>query len=182
MSQVLILVGSERSGGFNQQLGQLAARLLSSTARVVSFDDLPLLPHLREDHDESGVDLVVDAFREVVRSSDAVLFVTPEYNGGPSSLMKNALDHASRPRGAAPIAGKPTAVIGATPSPGGTQGARDALLRGFAVAGAQPVQTTYGIASAYRYLDQDGYGDEVVREVGEVVADVMAQVESGVSR
>src|SRR5690625_4391841 len=105
MPSVLVLVGSDRDGGFNQVLARVATRLISEPAEIRTFDSLSHLPHLREDLDEPGSDPVVDKFRQAVRECDAVLFVTPEYNGGPPSLMKNALDHASRPRDEVPIAG-----------------------------------------------------------------------------
>src|SRR5699024_6932202 len=118
--------------------------------------------------------------RQAVRDSDAVLFVTPEYNGGPPSLMKNALDHASRPRDEIPIAGRPAAVIGATPSPGETRGARESLLRGFAVAGAEPVEATYGIGSAFKHFAPEGYDAEVTAGVADVVSALLSRLASRV--
>lgn len=115
MTRVLLLVGSTRDGGFNQRLAETATSMLREHVTVDTFTDLASLPHLREDLDEPGRDEVVDAFRLAVRTADALLLVTPEYNGGPPSLIKNALDNASRPHEDIPIAGKPTAVIGATP-------------------------------------------------------------------
>jgi chromate reductase len=41
-----------------------------------------------------------------------VLFVTPEYNRSIPGVLKNAIDHASRPYGQSAWAGKPAAVIG----------------------------------------------------------------------
>lgn len=118
MNTLLILAGSQRPDGFNHALARAAEALLAPGWRAVTFDALALLPHLREDLDEPGQDTTLDRFRDEVRRSDAILFVTPEYNGRPPSLIKNALDHASRPRRDAPIAGKPAAVIGATPTAG----------------------------------------------------------------
>lgn len=175
MTTVLVLVGSDREGGFNQTLATVAIRLLSESADVRTFDSLSRLPHLREDQDEPGLDPVIDEFRQAVRDSDAVLFVSPEYNGGPPSLIKNALDHASRPRGDAPIAGKPAAVIGATPSPGATKGAREVMLRGFGVAGADPVSETYGIGSAHQHSPADGYDAEVAAGVAGVIEALLAR-------
>lgn len=176
MSSVLVVIGSQREGGFNQVLAEVAVGLLSTSVDVWTFDALARLPHLREDLDEPGQDDTVDAFRQAVRESDAVLFVTPEYNSGPPSLVKNALDHASRPREEPPITGKPAAVIGATPSPGETRGAREAMLRGLAVAGAEPVETTYGIGAAFKHLGPGGYDDEVKAGVKSVVDALLSRI------
>lgn len=162
MNTLLILVGSQRPDGFNHALARAAEALLAPGWRAETFDALALLPHLREDLDEPGQDATLDRFRDAVRRSDAILFVTPEYNGGPPSLIKNALDHASRPRRDAPIAGMPAAVIGATPTPGATAAAREALIRGLAIAHAAPVEATFGVAEAHLHLDAEGY-DAAVR-------------------
>ena len=47
-----------------------------------------------------------------MRSADGVLFVTPEYNRSIPGVLKNAIDHASRPYGDSAWAGKPAAVFG----------------------------------------------------------------------
>lgn len=161
MTDVLILVGSLRDG-FNAALATAATTLLTEQGHSVRrYPDLASLPHYYQDLDESGVDANIDAFRAAVKASDAVLFVTPEYNGGPSSLIKNALDVSSRPRLEGVIHEKPTAVIGASPSPGGTASARAAMLEGLNRAGADVVETTFGVAKAHEHLDDDGYDQEV---------------------
>lgn len=139
MTQLLILVGSDRDG-FNAKLARVAEGLIPSEVSSETLWQLSALPHYREELDGSGVDAGVDAFREKVRASDGLLIVTPEYNGGPSSIIKNALDLASRPREEAPIAGKPVAVVGATPSPGATEGARAALIEGVRRAGGTALE------------------------------------------
>lgn len=168
MTHILILVGSERLG-FNDALATAAARLLREHATVERYGALAQLPHFHEELDASGLHATVDDFRDAVRKSDALLLITPEYNGGPSSLIKNALDVASRPRTDAAIQGKPVAVIGATPSPGMTAGAREALLRGLQVAGAEPLEASFGIGQAYRHLGEQGYDQEVLVQLQHVV-------------
>ena len=60
------------------------------------------------------------ALREAVRSSDAILFMTPEYNRSVPGVLKNAIDILSRPFGKSVLIGKPTAIVSA--SPGGVGG------------------------------------------------------------
>lgn len=161
MTKILVLVGSQRDG-FNAALARTAISALQEQVEITTFDRLPELPHYHEGIDEAGVSPVVDEFRQAVADADAVLMVTPEYNGGPSSLIKNALDIASRPYGSAAINGKSVAVIGATPSPGATQGARTGLITGLGRAQAVAVEPSIGVANAHEALGENGYGPEVL--------------------
>jgi len=53
--------------------------------------------------------------RETIAASDALLVVTPEYNGSLPGQLKNMLDWASRPRAGAVLREKTVAVIGPAP-------------------------------------------------------------------
>ena len=59
--------------------------------------------------------------------SDAVLFVTPEYNRSIPGVLKNAIDHASRPYGQSVWAGKPAGIIGVSVGAMGTAMAQQHL-------------------------------------------------------
>ena len=178
MTHFLLLVGSERDG-FNHALAEAASTFLSEHGHTTSrYAYLARLPHYREELDASGVDDTVDDFRRAVYDSDAVLFVTPEYNGGPSSLIKNALDTASRPRESASIAGKPAAVVGATPSPGKTTGSRAALQEGLRRAGAEVLETSFGVGEAHQHLGEEGYAEEVLNGLHELLVELVGAVES----
>jgi chromate reductase len=75
------------------------------------FADIGALPLYSQEQDEAPPSSVA-ALRDLVRSCDAVLFVTPEYNRSIPGVLKNAIDHGSRPYGQSVWAGKPSAVIG----------------------------------------------------------------------
>ena len=49
-----------------------------------------------------------------IQAAHGVLFVTAEYNRSIPGVLKNAVDHASRPYGQSAWAGKPAGVIGAS--------------------------------------------------------------------
>ena len=159
---VLVLVGSLRAGSTNQLLADAAIAHLPSGVEGTVFARLAELPHYSEDldHDDHLPEVARD-LREAVADSDAVLLVTPEYNGSMSSAVKNAVDWASRPRGAAAIVGKPAAVIAATGSPRSGQWAREDGVKVLKVAGADVIEDTVGIGSAFqafvdgRLSDQD---------------------------
>ena len=59
--------------------------------------------------------------------SDAVLFVTPEYNRSIPGALKNAIDWASRPYGSNAFTRKASAIIGTSPGKIGTAVAQQHL-------------------------------------------------------
>ena len=146
---VLVLVGSLRAGSTNAQLADAAIAHLPAGVDGTVFARLAELPHYSEDldHDDSLPEVARD-LREAVADADAVLLVSPEYNGSLPGVLKNAVDWVSRPRGAAAIAGKPAAVIGASGSPRGAQWAREDGIKVLKVAGAAPLEDTVGVGSA----------------------------------
>ena len=74
--------------------------------------------------------------RAEVQSADALLLVTPEYNGTMSGALKNAIDWISRPFGVGVISGKPVAVIGASHGQYGGVWAHDDTRKTARIAGA----------------------------------------------
>lgn len=67
------------------------------------------------------------SFRDRVRKTDAVLFVTPEYNRSVPGVLKNAIDVGSRPPGESVFNGKPGGVISNSPGAIGGFGANHHL-------------------------------------------------------
>lgn len=121
MSQVYsvaVIVGSLRKASYNRKVAKALASLApaSLALKIVEIGDLPLY---NEDL-EAQVPEAWTAFRQAVKASDAVLFVTPEYNRTMTGALKNALDVGSRPYGDSAWNGKPSAVVSA--SPGGLGG------------------------------------------------------------
>ena len=56
-----------------------------------------------------------------------VIFVTPEYNRSIPGVLKNAIDHASRPYGQSAWAGKPAGIVGVSVGAVGTACAQQHL-------------------------------------------------------
>lgn len=117
--QVAVIVGSLRRESLNRKMAMALAAMAPETLRLnlVEIGDLPLY---NEDIDGETPPPSYYAFRQLIRASDAALFVTPEYNRSMSGAMKNALDVGSRPYGASAWSGKPAAVM--TVSPGAIGG------------------------------------------------------------
>ena len=109
---VAVFTGSLRKDSINRRLAKAVGGLAPDgfAFEPVRIDDLPLYD---QDFD---ADYPAEARRlkREVEASDALLFVTPEYNRGVPGVLKNALDVASRPWGTNSFAGKPGAVIGAS--------------------------------------------------------------------
>jgi chromate reductase len=120
---VVVIVGSLRKESFSLKIANALAKLAPATLKLdvitphgISFfnQDLEAAP---------PADWL--AFREKLQKSDAVLFVTPEYNRSISGVLKNAIDVGSRPYGKSSFLGKPTGIISNSPGPlGGVSAAK----------------------------------------------------------
>ncbi len=131
MTSIAVIVGSTREGSFNRALGELAAASLEAQgANVTRVDlaafDLPLYSAALEAN-AFPPDAV--KLKELFAAQDGLLFVSPEYNGSLSPLLKNAIDWASRPTGGEGLValtayrGKAAAIMSASISPfGGLRG------------------------------------------------------------
>lgn len=144
---VAVLVGSLRSGSINKQL---AAAVVQNAPAGIEFsvvDNIARVPFYNEDIDhapgsDGGVlDAEVAALRERVAAADAVLIVTPEYNGSAPAVLKNAIDWLSRPYGAGALTGKPVGVIGAALGRfGGVWSREDIRRKSVKIAGGRVVE------------------------------------------
>jgi chromate reductase len=110
--QVGYFVGSLSSTSINRVLSRALIRLAPSD---LEFTEIPIgnLPLYSPDFD-SDYPPEAQALKAAVASSDAVLFVTPEYNRSIPGALKNAIDWASRPWGQNSFHHMPAAVIGAS--------------------------------------------------------------------
>jgi chromate reductase len=118
-------VGSLSSTSINRTLSKALIRLAPPE---LEFSEIPIgnLPLYSPDFD-SDYPPEPRALKEAIASSDAVLFVTPEYNRSIPGALKNAIDWASRPWGQNSFNHMPAAVIGASPGQIGTALAQQSL-------------------------------------------------------
>ena len=117
----------------------------------MEIGDLPLY---NQDDDQHHAEPVRRMKREIAET-DSLLFVTPESNRSIPGVLKNAIDHGSRPRGQNVRVGKPAGVLGASPGAVGTAVAQEHLRSILAVLDV-PVQ---GQPEAYLQL-WEGMFDE----------------------
>jgi len=135
---VMALVGSLRAASINRQIAELATEVASDGVGVTIFDGLGELPFYNEDIDNEAD--VPAAVRAAAADADAVLVVTPEYNGSIPAVIKNAIDWLSRPFGDGALKGKPLAVIGGAFGQYGGVWAHDDTRKSFGIAGPRVVE------------------------------------------
>jgi chromate reductase len=127
MSQfkIAVIVGSLRRESFNRQLATALAKLGPAD---FSFEavDIGVLPLYNQDDDEHQAESVLQ-MKVQIQASQGLMFVTPEYNRSLPGVLKNAIDHASRPYGKSAWAGKPAGILGASPGALGTSLAQQHL-------------------------------------------------------
>jgi chromate reductase len=135
--RIVGLAGSLRTGSFNRQLLTAVASELPTYVTLEVWDGLEGVPPFNEDLEGGPTPVAVAELRGVIKDADGVLISTPEYNGSIPGQLKNALDWASRPRGAAVLEGKPVATLSASPSRRGGVGAQEDLRKVLGVIGAE---------------------------------------------
>lgn len=123
--QIAVIVGSLRKDSFNRKLAHAIVKLAPSefSFKELQIGDLPLY----NQDDDANQAQSVKRLKEGITAAQGILFVTPEYNRSISGVLKNAIDHASRPYGQSAWAGKPAGVLGASPGATGTAMAQQHL-------------------------------------------------------
>lgn len=151
---LLGISGSLRKEATNRKLLREAARVFGDCAYVEADLNLPLYDGDAEE--AHGVPESVATLADQIADADGVIISTPEYNKGPSGVLKNALDWVSRTDGQ-PWNGKPVAVMSAAAGRAGGERAQ-MVLRGFLVA-FRPVVLPgpeIHLASSGSQFDQNG--------------------------
>ena len=123
--QIAVIVGSLRKDSFNRKLAGALVKLAPAefSFRQLQIGDLPLY---NQDDDASPAESV-KRLKNEIKAAHGLLFVTPEYNRSIPGVLKNAIDHASRPYGQSAWAGKPAGMLGASVGAIGTAMAQQHL-------------------------------------------------------
>src|SRR5207245_5747993 len=123
--QIAVVVGSLRKDSFNRKLANAVVKLAPPefSFKQLQIGDLPLY---NQDDDANQADSV-KRLKAEISAAQGLLFVTPEYNRALPGVLKNAIDHASRPYGQNAWAGKPAGVLGASVGAVGTAIAQQQL-------------------------------------------------------
>ena len=123
--QIAVIVGSLRKDSSNRKLANAIARLAPPefSFREAQIGDLPLY----NQDDDANQAAAVKRMKGDIAAAQGVLFVTPEYNRSIPGVLKNVIDHGSRPYGQSVWAGKPAGVLGTSPGATGTAMAQQHL-------------------------------------------------------
>jgi len=171
---VAVVVGSLRKQSFSLRIAKALAGLAPSSLKlnIVTLNDLSFF---NQDLEASPpADWV--RFREAIQTSDAVIFVAPEYNRSVSGVLKNAIDVGSRPPGKSAFLGKPTGIVASSPGAVGGLGAALSLRQTLpGITGpimGQPEIYLNAVADAF---DEDGgILKEAIRPVLQAYIDAFA--------
>src|SRR5690242_689398 len=157
-------VGSLSSASINRVLSRALIRLAPEDLEFTEIEigTLPLYSPDLDDHFPPEATVL----KEAVAGSDAVLFVTPEYNRSIPGALKNAIDWASRPWGQNSFHHIPAAVIGASIGPIGTAVAQQSLRAVLGFCNARQMTSP----EAYIKFGPDKFGPD-----GEVLDELTAQ-------
>lgn len=153
---IAVIVGSLRKDSVNRKAALALARMSPDHVqlRIAEIGDLPLYD---EDVEATGTPAPWTRFREEVGASDAVLFVTPEYNRSVPGALKNAIDVGSRPYGKSAWAGKPAAIMSLSPGALGAFGANHHLRQSLVFLDMPILQQPEAyVGNAFSLFDENG--------------------------
>jgi NAD(P)H-dependent FMN reductase len=175
--KVLGLVGSLRAASLNRQLAEVAAENAPEGISLTIYEGLGDIPFYNEELDGDNAAAQATKLRVAVADADAVLVVTPEYNGGVPAVVKNAIDWLSRPYGKSAVAGKPLAVIGGALGQYGGVWSHDDTRKSFGIAGARVVD---GLTLSVPFASLDGKHPRehanLVANINDVLTKLAAEV------
>jgi chromate reductase len=153
--RILGFAGSLRRESYNRGALRAATKLVPEGA-ILETIELDGIPSFNQDEEQNPPPKIVE-FKRRIRESDAILFVTPEYNYSVPGMLKNAIDWASRPYGDSAWNGKPAAIMGASPGSIGTARAQYHLRQIMVFLNMFPLnQPEVMIGNAAARFDQQG--------------------------
>jgi chromate reductase len=178
--RVLGISGSLRRDSHNSALLRAAAERLPAGAELVEFEGLRDIPPYDADLEaEEGVPAAVAELRAAIRSADAVLIATPEYNHSIPGALKNALDWASRPAGESVLIGKPVAAIGASTGIFGAVWAQAEIRKVLGAMGGRVVEAELPVPRAQERYEGGRLtlSPEQSAQLEELLAELVSEVE-----
>ena len=165
--RILAISGSLRDGSYNTALARAAVELVTPGIEVELLQELELVPPYDQDVDALGSEPpeAVGRLREQIERSDALFFVTPEYNGSVPGVLKNAIDWASARHRGSSFTNKTAAIAGASTGSFGAIWAQQDLRRILGIAGARVIEGEVAVAQAQNAFDEDGQlQDRIITE------------------
>ena len=165
--KILAFSGSLRAESYNTALVRAARELAPAGVEIELYEGLARIPHYDQDLDRPGTapPPAVASLRERIEDADALLFVTPEYNGSVPGVLKNAIDWASARHRGSVLANKTAAVAGVTTGQYGAIWAQQDLRKILGIAGSRIIPGELPVSRAEAVFDAGGrLVDELVAE------------------
>ncbi|MEN5362509.1 NADPH-dependent FMN reductase [Brevundimonas intermedia] len=154
--RVALIVGSLREGSYSRAIG-LEMKTIAAPGLELELIEIGHLPLYNPDLETDAPPAPWVRFREEVETTQAVLFVTPEYNRSIPGALKNALDVGSRPYGHSIWQGKPAAIVSVSPGAIGAFGANHHLRQPLVFLNMPTMQQPEAyIGNVADLLDDDG--------------------------
>jgi chromate reductase, NAD(P)H dehydrogenase (quinone) len=161
---ILGFTGSLRAASYNRGLLRAAMELMPESAALEVFD-LAGIPLFNQDLENTPPE-IVKTLKMKIRSSDALLIATPEYNYSVPGVLKNAIDWASRPSGDSAFDKKPVALMSASTGMLGGARAQYHLRQSFVTLNMFPLNKPEVLVSfaAQKFDDKGNLTDEKTKE------------------
>ncbi|HKA27048.1 MAG TPA: NADPH-dependent FMN reductase [Gaiellaceae bacterium] len=163
MTRILGISGSLRRDSHNTSLLRAAAEAAGPNGELELYDGLKEIPPFDEDDDVHPRPPSVGRLNEAIKSADAVLFSTPEYNSSIPGQLKNAIDWVSRPVATNVLRNKPVAVVGASTGGFGAVWAQAELRKVLAALGARVLDIELPVPHAHTRFENGGLTDDEIR-------------------
>jgi chromate reductase, NAD(P)H dehydrogenase (quinone) len=178
--RILAISGSLRSGSNNTSLLRALRDVAPEGVEVELWHGLAGIPAYDADEDGIPGPETVEAFRELVRTADAIFFATPEYNSSVPGALKNALDWASRPLATNAFRNKPVAVISSSAGAFGGVWAAAELRKVLGAMGSRVTDAELSVGHAHEKFDDEGHlaDDDVRRGLRDALDALLAEVPS----
>lgn len=153
---VAVLVGSLRKRSYCRMLAHALEPLVSDRLQL-SIVEIGGLPLYNQDIEGDGAPATWTMFRDRIRQTEGVLFITPEFNRSVPAVLKNAIDVGSRPSGRSVWDKKPAAVISVSPGALGGFGANHHLRQSLVFLNMPTVQQPEAyVGGAADLFDESG--------------------------
>jgi NAD(P)H-dependent FMN reductase len=185
MIRILALSGSSRRGSLNQNLldqAALGARAAGAEVTSIRLSDFELPIYDADWEAEYGLPKGAQALKALLADDQGLLIATPEYNGGYTALLKNALDWMSRPNGFP--SGKIAALVSASPGLLGGVKSQLSLQIVLNKLGVHVIPESFALGAAHQSFDaegglKDGTVESAVRRVGAALAEMVIRIGTG---
>jgi len=154
MLKILAICGSSRKNSFNKMLLNETIEIMKNTIEIEIFN-IGSFPLFNQDMENNLPSEIIE-FKNKIKNSDAILFVSPEYNYSISGVLKNAIDWASRPFPDNSWENKPCAIMGASTSGFGTLRAQLALRQTLVFLKMLPINNEFYVSKAQDVFNENG--------------------------